>query len=88
VSNGEKPIRNPYVVLREEFDDWAVLFNPDTGHGFGLNPTGVYLWKLLDGEHTIDDVLGALQRDADDIPPGADEHLIAFLEQLTEQGLA
>jgi hypothetical protein len=29
-------------------------FDPDTGRGFGLNPTGVYLWKILDGEHTID----------------------------------
>ena len=87
MSNGEKPITNPYVVLREEFDDWAVLFNPDTGHGFGLNPTGVYIWKLLDGAHSSDDMLKALCRDAVDVPPGADEHLIAFIEELTEQGL-
>ncbi len=26
----ERPLVNPGVVLREEFDDWAVLFNPDT----------------------------------------------------------
>ena len=45
----DKPIANPLVVLREEFDDWAILFDPDTGNAFGLNPTGVYLWKLLDG---------------------------------------
>ncbi len=54
VKNSEKPIANPSVVLREEFDDWAVLFDPDTGRGFGLNPTGVYLWKLLDGGHPTD----------------------------------
>ena len=23
----DKPVANPVVVLREEFDDWAVLFN-------------------------------------------------------------
>jgi hypothetical protein len=33
IKNGDKPIANPYVMLREEFDDWAVLFNPDTGRG-------------------------------------------------------
>jgi hypothetical protein len=26
----DKPIANPVVVLREKFDDWAILFNPDT----------------------------------------------------------
>jgi len=26
----DKPIANPIVLLREEFDDWAILFNPDT----------------------------------------------------------
>ncbi len=88
MKNGEKPIANPFVMLREEFDDWAVLFNPDTGHGFGLNPTGVYLWKLLDGEHSIDDMLEALRRDADGVPLEAGEHLIAFVEELTEQALA
>jgi SynChlorMet cassette protein ScmD len=62
----ERPIANPYIMLREEFDDWAILFNPDTGRGFGLNPTGVYIWKLLDGEHSVDDMREALRRDADD----------------------
>jgi hypothetical protein len=49
-------------VLREEFDDWAVLFDPDTGHGFGLNPAGVYVWKLLNGERTIDGICKTLRR--------------------------
>ena len=74
-------------MLREEFDDWAVLFDPDTGHGFGLSPTGVYVWKLLDGEHSIDDMLEALRRDAEGVPPGASEHLVAFVEELTNNGL-
>jgi hypothetical protein len=27
----KNPIANPLIVLREEFDDWAILFDPDTG---------------------------------------------------------
>ena len=88
MNNGDMPIANPYVTLREEFDDWAILFNPDTGHGFGLSPTGVYVWKLFDGEHSIDDMLEALRRDAVDVPQGAGDHLFAFVEELAEQGLA
>ena len=29
----KKPVANPFVLLREEFGDWAVLYNPDPGHG-------------------------------------------------------
>ena len=82
-----KPVANPSVLLREEFDDWAVLFDPDTGHGFGLNPTGVYLWKLLDGGRSIDEMLHALRRDAPDVPEEAGEQILAFVEELAQHGL-
>jgi SynChlorMet cassette protein ScmD len=88
LKNVDKPIASPYAVLREEFDDWAVLFDPDTGHGFGLNPAGVYLWKLLDGEHSINDMLKALRRDALNVSEEAVQHLFAFVETLTQHGLA
>lgn len=87
MNNGDKPIANPFVVLREEFDDWAVLFNPDNGYGFGLNPTGVYLWKLLDGTCSIDEMLTVLRRDADDVPAEAGQHLFAFVDDLIFWGL-
>ncbi len=63
MTKGQKTICNPWVMLREEFDDWAVLFDPDTGHGFGLNPTGVLVWKLLDGEHTVEALIEKLHGD-------------------------
>ena len=84
----KKPIANPLIILREEFDDWAVLFDPDTGNGFGLSPTGVYVWKLLDGKHTIDEMVKTLRGDADDVPQETGEHLAAFVEELAAQGLA
>ncbi len=88
MKNGEKPIANPYVVLREEFDDWAVLFNPDTGHGFGLSPTGVFVWKLLDGERTMEALLKEIRDHATDVPEAASDHIKAFVDQLAVQGLA
>jgi SynChlorMet cassette protein ScmD len=88
LENGGKPIRNPHVILREEFDDWAILFDPDTGHGFGLNPTGVFVWKLLDGKHSMEEMLTVLRRNALDVPQEVGEHLFAFIEELIEHGLA
>ena len=53
MSDDKKPKVNPTVVLREEFDDWAILFDPDTNVTLGINPMGVYIWKCLDGKHTV-----------------------------------
>ena len=88
MKNVEKPIVNPFLVLREEFDDWAVLFDPDTCRGFGLNPTGVYVWKLLDSEHTIDDLFEELRGHAKDVPENAREHLTVFVDALVRERLA
>jgi SynChlorMet cassette protein ScmD len=79
---------NPSVVLREEFDDWAILFNPDSGVIFSLNPMGVYIWKCFDGNHTIRDILENLRNDCEDVPDDAETHLKDFISDLIEKGLA
>jgi SynChlorMet cassette protein ScmD len=76
------------VLLREEFDDWAVHFDPDTGHGFGLSPTGVHVWKLLDGEHTIDAIIEELRAHAENIPEDAIDDIGTFIDALVAEGLA
>ena len=82
-----KPVANPVVLLREEFDDWAVLFDPDTGNAFGLNPTGVFVWKCLDGSRTVGDILNTLQENCKEVPDEAEQHLNNFILNLSEQGL-
>lgn len=82
------PVANPLVVLREEFDDWAVLFDPDTGNAFGLNPVGVFIWKRLDGRHTIEDIQKELRQNCESVPKNTNIHLKDFIQSLVEQGLA
>lgn len=83
-----KPVANPLLVLREEFDDWAVLFDPDTGNAFGMNPVSVFIWKHLDGEHTLNDIMGKLQRECPNAPEGAEAHVKEFIGDLLARGLA
>ncbi len=79
---------NPNIVLREEYDDWAVLFDPDTGKTCGVSPTGVFIWKQLDGSKTKDDILQALGDICDtDLPTEASDDYDKFIEQLLESGL-
>jgi SynChlorMet cassette protein ScmD len=87
VKDDTKAIANPLVVLREEFDDWAVLFDPDTGHAFGLNPTGVSIWKCLDGHHSIQDIMKALKQDYKGASDEIEEHLKGFIQDLCQHGL-
>jgi SynChlorMet cassette protein ScmD len=82
----EKPIVNPVVVLREEFDDWAVLFNPDTAEAVGINPVGVALWKLMDGERSLEEMVTEIQDHFSDVPGNAIEHVTAFVSSLAESG--
>jgi SynChlorMet cassette protein ScmD len=85
--DARNPVANPLIVLREEFDDWAILFDPDTGNAFGLNPTGVFIWKLLDGKHDTDAIIRRLREEADEVPEDAIEHARQFIASLEQQGL-
>ena len=82
----DKPIANPVAVLREEFDDWAVLFNPDTADAVGINPVGVAVWKLMDGQHTLEGIVAEARDRFADVPDGAAGDVTAFVDDLAERG--
>ncbi len=84
----DKPIANPSLVLRVEFDDWALLFDPDSGDTVGLNPVGVFIWKLLDGSHTTEDILRKLRKTCEKVPEEAEVHIKDFINSLVERGWA
>jgi SynChlorMet cassette protein ScmD len=88
VQKHNNPRANPLIVLREEFDDWAILFDPETGNAFGLNPVGVLVWKFLDGRHSIQDIVKELKDTCEGVPEEAEEHLAALIKDLVEKGLA
>ncbi|MDM8516307.1 SynChlorMet cassette protein ScmD [Desulfobacterales bacterium HSG16] len=83
-----KPIINRSIVFREEFDEWAILFYPDMGTSFGLNPVSVFIWKHLDGEHTVNDILIKLRKQCEDTPDDAINHIEGFVGKLIDHGFA
>jgi PqqD family protein of HPr-rel-A system len=75
------------VVMRPEEDE-AFLFDPDRGTLKLLNPTGVDVWRLLDGQRDAQD----LAREVAARYPEADADAVAgdvaqFLEELVAAGL-
>ncbi len=82
----DRPIANPVVVLREEFDDWAILFNPDTAAAVGINPVGVAVWKRMDGKTSLEEIVSEIQTSFEDAPEAALEEIAAFVDKLAEDG--
>ena len=83
-----KPLASPLLVLREEFDDWAILFNPDTGDSFGLNPVSVFIFKHLDGANTLHDITQKLRLECQGTPDDAEQYVQVFIDDLVERGFA
>ena len=84
--HSDKPIANPVVVLREEFDDWAVLFNPDTADAVAINPVSVVVWKLMDGQHTLKEIVAEIRKGFEDVPDAVVEHVTTFVKDLADRG--
>jgi SynChlorMet cassette protein ScmD len=80
------PIGNPLLVFREEFDDCAILFDPETGHAVGLNPVAAFIWKKCDGNHSRDDILLALEHEFESVPGEAERDLDEFIGKLAARG--
>ena len=84
----DRPIASPIVVLREEFDDWAVLFNPDTAEAVATNPVGVAVWKRMDGKRSLVDIVSEIKSSFEDTPEAAFNEIVAFVNTLAETGFA
>ncbi len=68
-------------------DRGALLFHPDTGREKVINPTGVFIWTLLDGSRSVDEISAEVQDNFCDVPRDQiSDDLVSFLEKMTEEG--
>lgn len=88
VEREARPVLRPDVVLREETDDWAVLFDPGTGDAYGLDPVGVFVAKRLDGRNSLFEITEQVTLLFEDVPPEVDQEVSEFVDSLVRKGLA
>ena len=82
----ENPLANPVIGLRQEFDEWGLLYNPDTSDSMAINPVGVVIWKLLDGKHTLPDIVGEVKIQFEDAPEMVKDDVVTFIQSLQARG--
>jgi hypothetical protein len=86
ISPQDKPKGNPTIVLREEFENQAFLYDPDTGDTYPLNPVGAYVWKCLDGWCSIGQIEERLTEVFDTGSSSVIKDLNVFLSDLKDRG--
>ena len=79
---------NPTAVFRTEFDNSGILFNPENGDIFALNPTGKVIWQAI--ENGAADEAAALARLSEacggNLPPEAADDVKEFIAKLKAKG--
>lgn len=77
-------VQNPDIVLREEEENAALLFEPNTGAIHILNGTALAVWSRLDGSQAVSQILAELSEIYDMDSDAADDvrHLLANLLEI------
>ena len=82
-----KYMQNPVVNLREEDEDGALLFNPDSNRIQLLNNTGFFIWKFCSEGRTLSDISEAVRQEYSDVPKEQlNEDVKQFLDEMFEIG--
>jgi hypothetical protein len=80
-------LRNTDVVLREEDQDGALLFNPDTNRVEVLNSTGLFIWKQCADARTLEEIVAGVKKAFDDVPESqVAEDVQKFIEGMLASG--
>ncbi|MBI5958807.1 MAG: PqqD family peptide modification chaperone [Chloroflexi bacterium] len=78
-----KLVRNPDIVIREENEHGALMFNPDTNQIKLLNNMAITIFRLCDGSHDIPAIIKTIKESYDQVPADlVDEHVTLFVDYM------
>jgi hypothetical protein len=80
-------MKNPDVVVTEEDEDGALVFNPDNDQIRVFNHTGIYIWQLCDGNNDLAGIVSAVSESFDAIPEDKIfKQVENFLDEMVSSG--
>lgn len=83
-----KVSKSPEVVARElSAEEGGVLLHLETAQYHGVNPIGLLIWELLDGERTVLEVVELVRARVEGAPPNIEDDVMRFLNDVHERGL-
>lgn len=85
MANQTKYKANPVVSFKDEGDEGAVLYNPDTDKCVIINPVGSIIWRYLEEPRTPDEIITMLSESFSDVDAEkAQEDLEEFINNFEE----
>jgi hypothetical protein len=80
--------QNDQVVARELSPaEGGVLLHLESAQYHGVNPVGLLIWELLDGQRTVREVIDAVRDRVQNPPPQLEDEVMQFLTDVQERNL-
>ena len=87
ISMETRLVPNPDIVFREEDDDCGLLFDPESGSVRVLNLTAASIWKSLDGQRTLSEIMEGLKEEFEDMDSNAEDQALRLIQELHRIGV-
>lgn len=81
------PRRNPSTSFRKVGDEGGLVVLPGRSEVKVLNPVGIAVYGLLDGSHSVDEIVRSVTEEFEIEPSQAREDVMWFLNQLADHGM-
>ena len=81
------PKRNSSTAFRKVGDEGGLVVIPGRSEVKVLNPVGIAVYGLLDGSHSIDEIVRTVIDEFEVEPTQAREDVLAFLNDLAGHGM-
>lgn len=82
-----RPLRNPETAFRSVGEDGGLVVLPGQAEVKVLNPAGIKIYSMLDGEHSADQIAEALTEEFDVSREEALRDVLAFVQELSDHGM-
>lgn len=82
IRRGEKAV---FAELSAE--EGGVLLHMDSGLYYGVNPSGVLIWEMIDGQRTLPQIAEEFRARVDGAPADLEQQIACFLDGLRERNL-
>jgi len=86
VNLSDKPAQNLETAARK-IDDLFYVMHPDTSELHNFNDVGTRIWELIDGERSVEDIVGVVTEEYEVDEATARTDVLEFLAALQEKDL-
>jgi len=83
----KRPLRHPESAYRSVSDDGGLVVLPPRSEVKVLNPVGTKIYSLLDGQHTVEEIVAAVVEEFDVAESQARADVEQFLATLEAEGM-